>query len=173
MLRPLSLEPTVSASSRQAEWDFEVDNTLTIRKPVKSGFLVSFLVDARGGLVQAQRRMDLRFLIPPNAAPGPTRIVCRMLRPDRAYSRPSLNDGDSLASRLLEMGPYHLRFTSPILIEVPHCASLRGREREVIILRSDNGDTWKEHQVEATDQAVQDALGSSFGEFDCLFLCMN
>lgn len=33
----------------------------------------------------------------------------------------------------------------PVLIDIPHFASIRGKEREIIILRSENGETWKEH----------------------------
>jgi len=50
----------------------------------------------------------------------------------------------------------------PVLIEVPHFASLRGNEREITILRSDNGQTWREHATVATEDAVQDALEGSF-----------
>ena len=49
-----------------------------------------------------------------------------------------------------------------MLIEVPHFASLRGNEREITILRSDNGQTWREHTTVATEDAVQDALEGSF-----------
>ena len=31
-----------------------------------------------------------------------------------------------------------------------------------MILRSDNGETWKEHTLEATEDAVQDVLQESF-----------
>lgn len=51
---------------------------------------------------------------------------------------------------------------SPVILEVPHFASLRGREREIVILRSDDGEHWKEHQLEATEDAVQDVLNESF-----------
>ena len=55
----------------------------------------------------------------------------------------------------------------PVIIEVPHFASLRGKEREIVILRSDNGETWREHPVEATDEAIHEALNGSFeGEGD-------
>lgn len=55
----------------------------------------------------------------------------------------------------------------PVLLEVPHFASLRGREREVNILRSDDGRTWKEHPIVTTDEAVQKCLSVSFeGEGD-------
>lgn len=55
----------------------------------------------------------------------------------------------------------------PVIIEVPHFASLRGKEREIVILRSDNGETWREHNMEATEEAIQEALNGSFeGEGD-------
>jgi len=55
-----------------------------------------------------------------------------------------------------------LIFYSPVIIEVPHFASLRGREREIVILRSDNGEIWREHTLEATEDAVQEVLQESF-----------
>lgn len=55
-----------------------------------------------------------------------------------------------------------LNFFSPVIIEVPHFASLRGKEREIVILRSDNGETWREHTLEASEEAVQDVLNESF-----------
>lgn len=48
------------------------------------------------------------------------------------------------------------------MIEVPNFGSLRGSEREIVVLRSDNGETWKEHTVEVTDEAVKDILGANF-----------
>ena len=61
---------------------------------------------------------------------------------------------------------------SPVIIEVPHFAALRGKEREIIVLRSDNGETWKEHTLEATEEAVQEVLNESFdgeGTFITIF----
>ena len=46
--------------------------------------------------------------------------------------------------------------------QVPHFASLRGKEREIVILRSDNGEKWVEHSLEATEEAVQEVLQESF-----------
>jgi ankyrin len=57
---------------------------------------------------------------------------------------------------------YFLNIGRPVIIEVPHFASLRGKEREIVILRSDNGDTWREHTLDATEEAVQDVLNESF-----------
>lgn len=48
------------------------------------------------------------------------------------------------------------------MIEIPNFGSLRGSEREIVILRSDNGETWREHTVEVTDEVVKDILGANF-----------
>lgn len=48
------------------------------------------------------------------------------------------------------------------MIEVPNFGSLRGSEREIVILRSDNGETWREHTVEVTDEVIKDILGANF-----------
>ena len=40
-------------------------------------FLVSFIVDARGGIMASQRKPELRFIIPEGTCPAPTRITCR------------------------------------------------------------------------------------------------
>lgn len=63
-----------------------------------------------------------------------------------------------------------------MIIEVPHFAALRGKEREIVILRSDNGETWKEHTLEATEDAVQEVLQESFdadGKFINLSLILK
>jgi len=48
------------------------------------------------------------------------------------------------------------------LIEVPHQASLHNGEREVYVLRSDNGQTWHEHPALAPNADVNDALDGCF-----------
>ena len=50
----------------------------------------------------------------------------------------------------------------PILIEVPHFASLRDKEREIVVMRSDDGETWSEHPLVATDDAVAKAMEGVF-----------
>ena len=50
----------------------------------------------------------------------------------------------------------------PMVIEVPHFASLRGDEREIAVLRSDNGQTWSEHKLKTTDDALQEILDAYF-----------
>ena len=53
------------------------------------------------------------------------------------------------------------------MLEVPHFASLRGNEREIIVLRSDDGQTWREHADLATLDSIQKTLCGSFeGEGD-------
>ncbi|KAI8521763.1 Ankyrin-2 [Branchiostoma belcheri] len=56
-------------------------------------------------------------------------------------------------------------FHRPVIIELPHFASLRGREREIVVLRSDSGENWREHTLEATEEAIKEALdGGMEGE---------
>lgn len=71
-------------------------------------------------------------------------------------------EGEALASRVLELGPVSAKFLGPVIMEVPHFASLRGKEREIVILRSDNGETWREHTIENSDEIISEVLS------DCL-----
>merc|ERR1719211_867491 len=127
-------------------------------------FLVSFMVDARGGAMRGCRHSGVRVIIPPRKAAMPMRITCRYLKKDKLIHPPPLMEGEAIASRVLELGPSGAKFLGPVIIEVPHFASLRGKEREIVILRSDNGENWKEHTLEATEEAVQEVLQDSFDE---------
>lgn len=49
---------------------------------------------------------------------------------------------------------------------MPHFASLRDKEREIVILRSDNGETWREHTLVDSEEAIQDVLNDSFEPHD-------
>ncbi|XP_050687526.1 ankyrin-2-like isoform X7 [Eriocheir sinensis] len=126
------------------------------------GFLVSFMVDARGGAMRGCRHSGVRVIIPPRKAAMPMRVTCRYLKKDKLVHAPPLMEGEALGSCILEMGPAGAKFLGPVIIEVPHFASLRGKEREIVILRSDNGETWREHTLEATEEAVQEVLNESF-----------
>ncbi|XP_046439964.1 ankyrin-2-like isoform X4 [Daphnia pulex] len=128
----------------------------------RSRFLVSFMVDARGGAMRGCRHSGVRVIIPPRKAACPMRITCRYLKKDKLVHPPPLMEGEALASRILELGPSAAKFLGPVIIEVPHFAALRGKEREIIVLRSDNGETWREHTLEATEEAVQEVLNESF-----------
>ncbi|CAH1968059.1 unnamed protein product [Acanthoscelides obtectus] len=140
----------------------DIDNVDINRHPVTAGFLVSFIVDARGGAMRGCRHSGVRVIVPPKCAGQPTRITCRYVRPVRTPHPPPLMEAEALASRLLELGPVGAKFLGPVIIEVPHFASLRGQQREIIVLRSDNGETWKEHTLEANEEAIQDVLNHSF-----------
>ncbi|XP_050356935.1 ankyrin-2-like isoform X3 [Nymphalis io] len=137
---------------------YNVDPTQPKKKLQWKNFLVSFLVDARGGALRGCRGGGVRVIVPPLSAQQPTRITCRYLKPSRINHMPPLMEGEALASRVLEMGPVSAKFLGPVILEVPHYASLRGKEREIVILRSDNGTSWREHNADATDDVVQDIL---------------
>ena len=64
--------------------------------------------------------------------------------------------------RFVELGPPRQMLARPALLELPHCAALRGREREVVALRSDDGVQWSVHQGGASERGVLDALGDTF-----------
>lgn len=58
-----------------------------------------------------------------------------------------------------------------MIVEVPHFASLRDGERDVMVLRSDDGVTWYEHRALTTGGAVHSVLSDSFeGEGDYRYL---
>ncbi|XP_076296641.1 uncharacterized protein LOC143216947 isoform X2 [Lasioglossum baleicum] len=108
-------------------------------------FLVSFLVDARGGAMKGCRHSGVRIIVPPRRATMPTRVTCRLVKPSKVANPPPLMEGEALATRIIEMGPVGAAFLGPVLIDIPHFASIQGKGREIIILRSENGETWKEH----------------------------
>lgn len=120
------------------------------------------MVDARGGALRGCRHSGVRIVVPAMSAGQPTRITCRYVKPQRTMHPPQLMEGEALASRVLELGPVGAKFIGPVVMEVPHFASLRGKEREIVILRSDNGETWREHQVDNADDIVQDVLNECF-----------
>ncbi|CAF1056744.1 unnamed protein product [Adineta ricciae] len=137
------------------------DNEM-ISRPRHGGFLVSFLVDARGGAMRGCRHSGVRVIIPPKRASMPTRITCRFVKRDKLVVPPPINEGEALAARVLEVGPVNCKFLGPVILEIPHFASLRNHEREIIVLRSDNGEKWTEHTGPITDEAVRETLGDAF-----------
>ncbi|XP_039194229.1 ankyrin-2 isoform X35 [Crotalus tigris] len=168
-----------------------LDNITLSASPIHSGFLVSFMVDARGGAMRGCRHNGLRIIIPPRKCSAPTRVTCRLVKRHRLATMPPMVEGDGLASRLIEVGPsgaqflgkLHLptappplnegeslvsrilqlgppgtKFLGPVIVEIPHFAALRGKERELVILRSENGDNWKEHFCEFTEDELNEIL---------------
>ncbi|XP_065160043.1 ankyrin-3-like isoform X3 [Atheta coriaria] len=161
IIAPQHIKEMYTAANHAATYQTP-DNIDINRQPITVGFLVSFLVDARGGAMRGCRHSGVRVIVPPRCAGSPTRITCRYIRPKRMPHPPPLMEGEALASRILELGPVGANFLGPVIIEVPHFASLRGKQREIIVLRSENGETWKEHTLEANETAVQDVLQQSF-----------
>nr|XP_026648377.1 ankyrin-2 isoform X47 [Zonotrichia albicollis] len=123
-----------------------------------SSFLVSFMVDARGGAMRGCRHNGLRIIIPPRKCTAPTRVTCRLVKRHRLATMPPMVEGEGLASRLIEVGPSGAQFLGPVIVEIPHFAALRGKERELVILRSENGDSWKEHFCEYTEDELNEIL---------------
>uniref|UniRef100_F6T8A8 Ankyrin 2, neuronal n=1 Tax=Xenopus tropicalis TaxID=8364 RepID=F6T8A8_XENTR len=123
-----------------------------------SSFLVSFMVDARGGAMRGCRHNGLRIIIPSRKCTAPTRVTCRLVKRHRLATMPPMVEGEGLASRLIEVGPSGAQFLGPVIVEIPHFAALRGKERELVILRSESGDNWKEHFCEFTEDELNEIL---------------
>ncbi|KAM8764051.1 ankyrin-2 isoform 4-T4 [Rhynchonycteris naso] len=189
----------VTALAKEAErhsyrlsWGTEnLDNVALSSSPIHSGFLVSFMVDARGGAMRGCRHHGLRIIIPPRKCTAPTRVTCRLVKRHRLATMPPmvegeglasrlievgpsgaqflgklhlptapppLNEGESLVSRILQLGPPGTKFLGPVIVEIPHFAALRGKQRELVVLRSENGDSWKEHCCEHTEDELNEIL---------------
>uniref|UniRef100_A0A673CV91 Ankyrin 3a n=1 Tax=Sphaeramia orbicularis TaxID=375764 RepID=A0A673CV91_9TELE len=129
-------------------------------------FLVSFMVDARGGSMRGSRHNGMRIIIPPRKCTAPTRITCRLAKRHKLAYPPPMVEGEGLVSRLVEVGPAGAQFLGPVIVEIPHFGSMRGKERELIVLRSDNGDTWKEHQSDARSEDLVELLTGMDEELD-------
>ncbi|XP_053162984.1 ankyrin-3 isoform X24 [Hemicordylus capensis] len=200
-----------SDSLRHYSWAADtLDNVNLVSSPIHSGyssplpqydssFLVSFMVDARGGSMRGSRHHGMRIIIPPRKCTAPTRITCRLVKRHKLASPPPMVEGEGLASRLVEMGPsgaqflgkLHLptnppplnegesmvsrilqlgpqgtKFIGPVIVEIPHFGSMRGKERELIVLRSENGETWKEHQYDSRHENLSEILNGMNEELD-------
>ncbi|XP_038611301.1 ankyrin-2 isoform X4 [Tachyglossus aculeatus] len=199
-----SLSKEAEKNSYRLSWGTEnLDNVALSSSPIHSGrtspcldrdnssFLVSFMVDARGGAMRGCRHNGLRIIIPPRKCTAPTRVTCRLVKRHRLATMPPmvegeglasrlievgpsgaqflgklhlptapppLNEGESLVSRILQLGPPGTKFLGPVIVEIPHFAALRGRERELVILRSENGDSWKEHFCDYTEDELNEIL---------------
>jgi len=73
-------------------------------------FLVSFVVDARGGAMCGCRHSGVRFLIPPDRACMPTRVTCKLIKKDRLVNPPPLMENEALACRIVQTGPVGTQF---------------------------------------------------------------
>eukprot|EP00076_Gallus_gallus_P040460 XP_025005998.1 ankyrin-2 isoform X40 [Gallus gallus] len=166
-----TLAKEAERNSYRLSWGPEnLDNVALSSSPIHSGcsspcldhdnssFLVSFMVDARGGAMRGCRHNGLRIIIPPRKCTAPTRVTCRLVKRHRLATMPPMVEGEGLASRLIEVGPSGAQFLGPVIVEIPHFAALRGKERELVILRSENGDSWKEHFCEYTEDELNEIL---------------
>ncbi|KAM9011637.1 ankyrin-3 isoform 7-T7 [Ara ararauna] len=169
-----------SDSLRHYSWAADtLDNVNLVSSPIHSGyssplpqydssFLVSFMVDARGGSMRGSRHHGMRIIIPPRKCTAPTRITCRLVKRHKLASPPPMVEGEGLASRLVEMGPAGAQFLGPVIVEIPHFGSMRGKERELIVLRSENGETWKEHQYDSKHEDLTEVLNGMDEELDSI-----
>ncbi|KAG5263009.1 hypothetical protein AALO_G00281450 [Alosa alosa] len=165
-------------SLRRYSWAADtLDNVNLVSSPVHSGFssplpqydsrfLVSFMVDARGGSMRGSRHNGMRIIIPPRKCTAPTRITCRLVKRHKLASPPPMVEGEGLASRLVEVGPAGAQFLGPVIVEIPHFGSMRGEERELILLRSENGETWKEHQYDCKIEDLNQLLNGMDEELE-------
>ncbi|XP_032059863.1 ankyrin-1 isoform X6 [Aythya fuligula] len=155
----VSLLPAPSVSPQEPSKEFDEDslipsspatetsdNISPVASPVHTGFLVSFMVDARGGSMRGSRHHGLRVVIPPRACAAPTRITCRLVKPQKLPAPPNLAEEEGLASRIIALGPAGAQFLSPVIVEIPHFASYGRGDRELVVLRNENGSVWKEHR---------------------------
>uniref|UniRef100_A0A2K5V348 Ankyrin 2 n=1 Tax=Macaca fascicularis TaxID=9541 RepID=A0A2K5V348_MACFA len=154
-----TLAKEAERNSYRLSWGTEnLDNVALSSSPIHSGFLVSFMVDARGGAMRGCRHNGLRIIIPPRKCTAPTRVTCRLVKRHRLATMPPMVEGEGLASRLIEVGPSGAQFLGPVIVEIPHFAALRGKERELVVLRSENGDSWKEHFCDYTEDELNEIL---------------
>uniref|UniRef100_A0A2R9BL06 Ankyrin 2 n=1 Tax=Pan paniscus TaxID=9597 RepID=A0A2R9BL06_PANPA len=175
-----TLAKEAERNSYRLSWGTEnLDNVALSSSPIHSGraspylerdnssFLVSFMVDARGGAMRGCRHNGLRIIIPPRKCTAPTRVTCRLVKRHRLATMPPMVEGEGLASRLIEVGPsacvLYVKSLGwngkrPVIVEIPHFAALRGKERELVVLRSENGDSWKEHFCDYTEDELNEIL---------------
>ncbi|XP_067326758.1 ankyrin-1 isoform X9 [Anolis sagrei] len=144
------------------------DNISPVASPVHTGFLVSFMVDARGGSMRGSRHNGLRVIIPPRTCAAPTRITCRLVKPQKLPAPPPLAEEEGLASRIIALGPAGAQFLSPVIVEIPHFASHGRGDRELVILRSENGSVWKEHRSRYGESYLDQVLNGMDEELESL-----
>uniref|UniRef100_A0A3P8W2Z6 Ankyrin 1 n=1 Tax=Cynoglossus semilaevis TaxID=244447 RepID=A0A3P8W2Z6_CYNSE len=131
------------------------DNVSPVASPIHTGFLVSFMVDARGGSMRGSRHNGLCVIIPPRTCAAPTRITCRLVKPQKLTSPPPLVEGEG---RIISLGPAGMQFLGPVIVEIPHFAALGRGDRELVVLRSENGSVWKEHRNRYGDEVLETIL---------------
>jgi len=126
------------------------------KSPLKEGgFLISFNIDARGGVMES-KQTAVKLVIPRGACEMPLRITCRLKRPTETMSNKSnlsLNFNESIVSQIVQLSPDSVQFLKPVIIEIPHRAALNDRYRELVVLRRNTPeDRWQEHTSTLVDE---------------------
>ncbi|MBN3296933.1 ANK1 protein, partial [Amia calva] len=88
----------------------------------------------------------------------PAGITCRLIKPQKLSTPPPLVEGEGLASRIISLGPAGAQFLGPVIVEIPHFASMGRGDRELVVLRSENGSVWKEHRNRYGDDLLETIL---------------
>ena len=71
------------------------------------------------------------------------------IRMNKPSLLPPLWEGEALACRILDVSPSGIKFLQPVFLELPHYSALRDGERELVVLRTqDGGWNWQEVCVE-------------------------
>lgn len=94
-------------------------------------FLISFMVDARGGAMRGCRHPGVRVIIPPRKCCMPTRVTCRLVSKEKLTKPPPLLEGEGLAARILEMGPVGTKFLG--WVSIRHIKHYHSRSRTIKI----------------------------------------
>uniref|UniRef100_UPI00398F33B5 ankyrin-1-like isoform X3 n=1 Tax=Pristiophorus japonicus TaxID=55135 RepID=UPI00398F33B5 len=142
-------------------------NVTPVASPTRSGFLVSFMVDARGGSMRGSRHNGMRVIIPPRTCSAPTRITCRLVKSQKLVSPPPLVEGEGMGSKVIALGPAGTQFLGPVIVEIPHFASRDHTDRELVVLRSENGSSWKDHRDRYGMHQMEQLLNGMDEDLDC------
>lgn len=68
-------------------------------------------------------------------------------------------EGEALACRVLDVNPSGVKFLQPIYLELPHFSALRNGERELVVLRTQDGG-WNWDEVCVEDMKAMDGYSS-------------
>lgn len=60
--------------------------------------------------MRGSRHNGLRVVIPPRTCAAPTRITCRLVKPQKLSTPPPLAEEEGLASRIIALGPTGAQF---------------------------------------------------------------
>lgn len=108
-----------------------------------------------------------KYCIYPNLAFGLNSLNLSLSRPNKPSLLPPLYEGEALACRVLDVNPSGVKFLQPVYLELPHFSALRDGERELVVLRTQDGG-WNWQEV-----CVEDMKGERIGDWAVLFSEQN